>query len=63
MRRDVAFDLPLELLYPLLQTRILFDEQLVLRDQEGELSCLLGKELEQYFASRLLRVVPQDSVE
>jgi hypothetical protein len=55
VRGDIAFDLPLELLYPLLQTSILFDEYLNLGDQEGDLRCLVSILLEQRFVSRFLR--------
>ena len=63
--RDVPFDLPLELLNPLLLASILFNEQFdlgsqfaVLRDQEGNLRCLVSKLLGQLFASPFLRHAP-----
>jgi hypothetical protein len=62
VRRDVAFDLPFQLLNALLQAGILFGQQLdlgyqlaVLGDQEGDLCRLLGILLQQRFANRLLR--------
>ncbi|ULH18187.1 hypothetical protein MF271_22200 (plasmid) [Deinococcus sp. KNUC1210] len=42
VQSDIAFNLTFELLYSLLQLRILFEQRLVLTDQEGDLRCLLG---------------------
>jgi len=46
VRRHVSLDLPLKLLYALLQAGILFNQELDLCGLLGNLGCLLSKQLE-----------------